>query len=293
MGKIYSMTGFALLSHPYGNGISCEIRSLNSRFLETNVKLPLTVKDLEDSIKDVIQKNVNRGRVTCSISFNSSSQSLSNLKIDPNVVDLYKKLLNQIREAAKIEEEVKLEHLLAFKDIIAFEEEVSIDENLEKGILKLVQDTLAKLNEMRNIEGDNLVKDLNLRLASLEKSIKTIEPLSKNNPRSEFDKLYKRLLSMIGEKKVDKNRLEMELALISDRVDISEELIRLKSHIDLFKQNLKSGSPVGKKLNFLLQEMHREANTISSKSTLVEISHHTVAIKEDIERIREQIQNIE
>jgi len=293
MAKIYSMTGFALLSHPYGNGISCEIRSLNSRFLETNVKLPLTVKDLEDSIKDVIQKNVNRGRVTCSISFNSSSQSLSNLKIDPNVVDLYKNLLNQIRNVAKIEDKIKLEHLLAFKDIIAFEEEVSIDENLEKSILGLVQNTLAKLNEMRNIEGDNLVKDLNNRLASLQKNIKAIEPLSKGNSKSEFDKLYKRLLSLIGEKKVDKNRLEMELAIISDRVDISEELIRLRSHIDLFKQNLKSGSPVGKKLNFLLQEMHREANTISSKSTLLEISHYTVAVKEDIERIREQIQNIE
>lgn len=287
------MTGFALLSNPYGNGISCEIRSLNSRFLETNVKLPLTVKDLEDSIKDVIGKNINRGRVTCSINFNSSSQSLSNLKIDPNVVNLYKKLLNQIRKAAKIEEELKLEHLLAFKDIITFEEEVSIDQNLEKGILELVQNTIAKLNEMRNIEGDNLVKDLNIRLTSLEKNIRTIEPLSRDNARSEFDKLYKRLLSLIDDKKVDQNRLEMELAIISDRVDISEELIRLKSHIDLFKQNLKEGSPVGKKLNFLLQEMHREANTISSKSTLLEISHYTVAIKEDIERIREQIQNIE
>jgi uncharacterized protein (TIGR00255 family) len=293
MGKIHSMTGFALLSHPYGNGMSCEIRSLNSRFLETNVKLPLTVKDLEDSIKEVIQKNINRGRVTCSISFNSSSQSLSNLKIDPNVVDLYKNLLNQIRKAAGIEEGVRLEHLLAFKDIIAFEEEVSIDENLEKSILGLVEKTLVKLNKMRSFEGDNLVKDLNVRLAVLQKNIKTIEPLSKGNAKSEFDKLYKRLLSLLDDTKVDKNRLEMELAIISDRVDISEELIRLKSHIDLFKQNLKGGSPVGKKLNFLLQEMHREANTISSKSTLLEISHHTVAIKEDIERIREQIQNIE
>ena len=119
MGKIFSMTGFALHSNPYGNGMSCEIRSLNSRFLETNVKLPLTVKDLEDSIKDIIQKNVNRGRVTCSITFNASSQSLSNLKIDPNVVDLYKNLLNQIRKVAGIGEEVKLEHLLAFKGFLA------------------------------------------------------------------------------------------------------------------------------------------------------------------------------
>lgn len=286
------MTGFALLSDSHGHGINCEIRSLNSRFLEINIKIPLALKDLEDSIKELIQKNIGRGRVTCTITINSD-QSLSNLKIDSNTVAQYKALLNQIRKIAKIDEEVKLEHLLAFKDIISFEEDTTIDRNFEKSILELVQNTLSGLNQMRNIEGENLNKDIKSRLVSIQKNLQKIKPISKKNAKIEFDKLYKRLLSLIDEQKIDRNRLENELAIISDRVDIAEEIIRLQSHIDLFKQNLKAGSPIGKKLNFLLQEMHREANTISSKSTLLEISHNIVTIKEDVERIREQIQNIE
>lgn len=287
------MTGFALSSDSQGNGINCEIRSLNSRFLEINIKIPLTLKDLEDSIKALIQQNIGRGRVTCTITINSIDQSLSSLKIDPGIVTQYKQLLNQIRKIAKIDEEVKLEHLLAFKDIISFEEDTTIDRNFEKSILELVQNALSKLNQMRNIEGKNLNKDIKSRLVSIQRNLQKIKPISKKNAKIEFDKLFKRLLSLIDEQKIDKNRLENELAIISDRVDITEEIIRLQSHIDLFKQNLKAGSPIGKKLNFLLQEMHREANTISSKSTLLEVSHNIVTIKEDVERIREQIQNIE
>ena len=294
MSKIFSMTGFAVLSNPsYGNGITCELRSLNSRFLEISIKVPLTLKDMEDSIKELIQKRIQRGRVTCTITLNPIDQPISNLKIDSSIVNQYKTLLNQIRKIADINEEVKLEHLLAFKDIISFEGDSTIDESLEKSVIELVENTLNKLHEMRNIEGKNLSKDIMTRLDSIQKKLKKIMPLSKDNAKIEFDKLYKRLLSLIDEQKIDKNRLENELALISDRVDITEEIIRLQSHIDLFEQNLKEGSPVGKKLNFLLQEMHREANTISSKNTILEISHFIVSIKEDIERIREQIQNIE
>jgi uncharacterized protein (TIGR00255 family) len=251
------------------------------------------LKDLEDSIKDLIQKKIQRGRVTCTITINSTDQPLENLRIDSNIVNQYQSLLNQIREIAEIDEEIKLEHLLAFKDIISFEEDTLVDEKLEKSIFELVEKTLNKLDEMRNIEGKNLSKDIRIRLDSIKKNLKKIEPLSKKNAKDEFNKLYKRLLSLIDEQKIDKNRLENELAIISDRVDITEEIIRLYSHIDLFEQNLKTGSPVGKKLNFLLQEMHREANTISSKSTLLEVSHLIITIKEEIERIREQIQNIE
>ncbi len=293
MSKIYSMTGFAVLSRSYGNGITCEIRSLNSRYLETSIKLPLVIKDIEDSIKGLIQKSIKRGRITCTVSFDSSDQPLENLKIDANTVKLYKNLLDQIRKVAKIDQEPQLEHLLAFNDIISFEQDESIDKDLEKTILELVQNTLDKLNKMRNIEGANIHDDLKIRLSSIQKNLDKVKPLGEKNARTEFDKMYQRLLSLIDEKKIDKNRLELELAIISDRVDITEEIIRLQSHIDLFEQNLAKGSPVGKRLNFLLQEMHREANTISSKNTMIEISHYVVAIKEDIERIREQVQNIE
>jgi uncharacterized protein (TIGR00255 family) len=293
MSKIHSMTGFAVHSEPYGNGMTCEIRSLNSRYLETSIKLPLVIKDIEDSIKDLIQQNIKRGRITCTITFDSSDQPLANLKIDPSTVKLYMDLLDQIREIAKIEQKPRLEHLLTFKDIISFEEEENIDKDLEENILQLVRNTLDKLNEMRNSEGSNIHEDLKIRLSAIQDNLDKIKPLGEKNARTEFDKLHKRLLSLIDEKKIDKNRFELELAIISDRVDITEEVIRLQSHIDLFEQNLEKGSPIGKNLNFLLQEMHREANTISSKNTMIEISHYVVTLKEDIERIREQVQNIE
>ena len=120
-----------------------------------------------------------------------------------------------------------------------------------------------------------------------------LKPLAQQNPRVEFEKLYQRLQNLIQEQKIDRERLEQEVAIIADRVDITEELVRLESHIQLFRDTVANGSPAGKKLNFILQEMHREANTISSKNTMVEISHRAVILKEEIEKIREQVQNIE
>jgi uncharacterized protein (TIGR00255 family) len=131
------------------------------------------------------------------------------------------------------------------------------------------------------------------RLDKISEINDQIIALSKDNPRIEFEKLYNRLLGMLKEDKIDKTRLEQELALIADKVDITEETVRMKSHIELFRKNLQAGSPIGKKLNFILQEMNRETNTMSNKSTMIDISHKIVTLKEEIEKVREQIQNIE
>ena len=146
---------------------------------------------------------------------------------------------------------------------------------------------------MRSQEGIHLKSDLQKRLDKITILTEEITGLSKENPSIEFEKLRKRLLSMITEDKIDINRLEQELAIIADRVDITEETVRMKSHIQLFQENLNTGSPIGKKLNFILQEMHRETNTMSNKTTIVEISHRLVTLKEEIEKVREQVQNIE
>jgi len=152
---------------------------------------------------------------------------------------------------------------------------------------------MDNLNTMRANEGENLRQDLLQRLERIETLTREVARLGEKNPRQEFDRLYKRLLALINQEKIDANRLELELALLSDKVDITEETIRMQSHIQLFRENLNAGSPIGKKLNFLLQEMHREANTMSNKATMIEISHRVVTIKEEVEKMREQIQNVE
>ncbi len=294
MNQVYSMTGFSAGSQLYdSNELSCEIRSLNSRYLEIFVKVPLIFRDLEDSIKEIIRKKITRGKVNCTIAINSQTPIMQQLKVDESVTLMYTSLLEQIRAIAKIEEPIRLADILVFKDVLSFEEEAVADKGLQNALFELLEDTLEQLNQTRAVEGQSMVRDLAVRLEKIISLTDEIKDLSQQNAPEEFRKLHKRLLRMIDENSIDRNRLEMELALISDRVDISEEVVRMQSHIELFKDTLQQGSPAGKKLNFILQEMHREANTMASKSTMLEVSHRIVAVKEEIERVREQVQNIE
>ncbi|MEJ2637382.1 MAG: YicC family protein [Calditrichia bacterium] len=294
MDNLNSMTGFATVQTKYDDTeITCEIRSVNSRYLEISVKLPRVLADLENQLKDIIRKKVTRGKIMYSLNFSALTSELQNLKIDPGTVKTYMNLLEQMREAAGVDSPINLDHLLFFKDIISFEEDSHLNEELVEIIEKITEETLDKLNEMRTREGSNLKDDLAARLDKIERITGEVSVLGKDSPRVEFEKLYNRLLSMLSEDKIDRARLEQELAIISDKVDITEETVRMKSHIQLFRENLEAGSPIGKKLNFILQEMHREANTMSSKTTIVDISHRVVEIKEDVEKLREQIQNIE
>lgn len=294
MNQLYSMTGFAAGAVQHGSiEISCEIRALNSRYLEMSVKLPFAIKDLEDAIRSIIREKVNRAKITCGISFSSQEPLLDNLKVNEGAILMYKNLIERIRAIANIAEPAKVSDILFFKDIFSLEDQSQIDEALQNAIFQLVGNTLDRLNETRSLEGRNLKIDLENRLNNIQTLTGEIRSQGEGNSRAEMEKLYKRLLSLIDENKVDRNRLELELALISDRVDISEEVVRMESHLEMFRENLRAGSPNGKKLNFILQEMHREANTMSTKNTIVEISHRLVTIKEEIERMREQVQNIE
>jgi uncharacterized protein (TIGR00255 family) len=294
MNSLLSMTGFAAVQMEYNTSeVTCEIRSLNSRYLEISVRLPKILADLENTIKEVARGKITRGKLMYALNFSSLNSELQNLKINSETVKLYKNLLGQMNEAAGLSSEIKLDHLLFFKDIISFEEESVIDEEIVNFIRKITAATLDRLNDMRAQEGDHLKQDILKRLDKISELNNQIIGLSKDNPKIEFEKLYNRLLGMLKEDKIDKTRLEQELALIADKVDITEETVRMRSHIELFRKNLLAGSPIGKKLNFILQEMNRETNTMSNKSTIVEISHKIVTLKEEIEKVREQIQNIE
>jgi uncharacterized protein (TIGR00255 family) len=288
------MTGFAVVQKEFNDSeVACEIRSLNSRYLEISLRLPRILTDLEIPIKEIIRSKVTRGKIMYSLNFSSLNNDQVNLKIEPNLVQNYMKLLQQIKKEAGLKSTIKLEHLLFFKDIISFEEDSIIDDQLLKFIHQLTGEALDKLNHMRFQEGQFLQKDLESRISQITLLTREISGFGKENSRTEFEKLYQRIKSLIAEDKLDDSRMEQELALIADKVDITEELVRLNSHIELFLENLQAGSPIGKKLNFILQEMNRETNTMSNKSTMVEVSHRVVHLKEEIEKVREQVQNIE
>ncbi len=294
MNKLYSMTGYATEKLEIENGeLTCEIRSLNSRFLEIFLKLPQTLKSMEEPIKNLIRQKVGRAKVNCSLTVILPAVLQNGLQVNEAAVKLYAGLLEQIRKSANIQTPLQMSDLMLFKDLFTMEQTEEVDEALLQAVLGLVNSTLDQFNQSRAEEADHLRKDLIQRLGALKQLALEVENLAPENARAEFQKQFERLSKMVDDNVLDRNRLELEVAIISDRVDISEEVVRLKSHIELFHQNLESGSPIGKKLNFILQEMHREANTMSSKNTMIEISHRVVTIKEEIERMREQVQNIE
>jgi uncharacterized protein (TIGR00255 family) len=294
MNQLKSMTGFAVLQKEFNNSeISCELRALNSRYLEINLRLPRLLTDLEAPMKEIIRKKITRGKIMFNLNFTSLNGEINNLRIEPDLIQGYMNLLQQIKDASGVTAEIQLDHLLFFKDIISFQENSTVDQKIASFIFDLTEQAIEKLEEMRLQEGQFLKKDLEKRLSYIQNISKEIREYSISNSRHEFDKMYQRLNSLIAEDKIDASRLEQELAIIADRVDITEEVVRMQSHIELFEANLQKGSPVGKKLNFILQEMNRETNTMSNKSTLIEISHRVVQLKEEIEKVREQVQNIE
>ena len=293
MKPIYSMTGYATEKSALSDGeITCEFRTLNSRYLEIYLKLPQQLRNYEDAFKNVIRKHIDRAKVNCVITISETEVLPDMMQINAPLVKMYRRLLEDLRMSADIKEPLKISDFLQFKDLFNIAENV-VDDSLVQVVENLLVQTIKQLNVARSEEGENLRKDMLSRLNNVMQMANEVQTYAAQNSRMEFQKQMERLKNLIDDNKLDRNRLEMEVALISDRVDISEEIVRLNSHIELFKEDLEQGSPIGKKLNFILQEMHREANTMSSKNTLIEISHRVVAIKEEIERMREQVQNIE
>ena len=289
------MTGYGKSKKTFENyEIEAEIRSLNNRYLDTIIRLPKSLDLFEQPIKNEIKKRIFRGKVTLNITLNNNSANgFEGIKLNEEALQYYYKLITKIKSNLNLSEDISLDHILQFKDLMQPAEEDLDDELLLENILITVNEALDSLIEMRNNEAVNIVVDIDQRIRVIEKNTNKIIVFGKDNPKQEYDKLYERVQSLLNGKLVDENRLEMELSLLADRVDVTEECTRLISHIQQFDSILKTKKEVGKSLTFILQEMHRETNTIGSKTTNVEISHLAIGIKEEIEKLREQIQNLE
>jgi uncharacterized protein (TIGR00255 family) len=291
---IVSMTGFGKLTGKLKKRqVTIEIRSVNGKFLDISTRLPLAFIDKENEIKELVSSSINRGKISLVVSLDKDYENGFLLKIQlENIRSLYN-LLIQIRDAINSKEEIKLEHLLNFSEIFTTDQNSELSgewENLKKMISRAVND----LYKMKLAEGKVLEKDILKRLVAIESKLNKINLISGKNIKDSKDKLSKKVYDQLnGNLQIDKNRLEYEIILLADKLDISEEIVRAKSHVDYFRKNVRSRELSGRRLGFLTQELNREINTIASKSNNSKISQYVVEMKEELERIREQLQNVE
>jgi uncharacterized protein (TIGR00255 family) len=286
------MTGYGRGSE-VKNNISAEIelKSVNSRFLEIFLKLPPSLTDQDYELREIIKSKIHRGKVNGVIQLKTSARN-EFTKVNEQRLKDYIVLVKKVKKTAQIDDKLKLEHILSNRDIISAAE-IEITESEFEVVKKALKNALTDLLKMKKDEGVELSKDLTKRIKSIEQKVVSIENGFKKSLNSHYKKLKQRIKILTKENEIDNQRLNLELAVIADKADLTEECVRLKSHLKFFVDSMNKHSQPGKKLNFLCQELNREANTISSKSVATSITHKAVLIKEEIEKIREQIQNIE
>jgi len=289
-----SMTGFGKASvSDEHHELTVEIRSVNNRYLEMAIRMPKEFAILENKVRGWIKSQVFRGKlnvfITVSISHPDTEQSI----IEPDLAQQLYQELARIKEKLNIEQPVSLQDLLNYH-ALADTNGIKMELETFEAMLKPATDkALEQLNLMRGTEGNHLLEDMSFRLQLIQELTDSVSEMGGKNVQKVFDKMVQNIEDLIGAQKIDSSRLEQEIALISDKVDITEECVRMNSHLKLFNKTIKKSGEAGKKLTFILQEMLREANTMNSKNSDIEIQHQVIRIKEEIEKIREQAQNIE
>lgn len=292
---IISMTGFGKASKSVQKlKVNVELRSINSKYLEVSCRLPMVFSDKESEIREIISQKVSRGKISVQLGIEKSANSEATIQVKPEAVKDYYKLLAGIKKTTGIKEEIKLEHILKFSEIFKGENNDDLADYWSE-IKKIIAAAVSDLLTMKAKEGKVLEKDILGRLSSIEKKLDVVTKLSVKNVSETKRKMLEKVNKLLNEASIqaDNNRLEYELIMISDRLDITEEVIRAKSHINYFRNNVKQKELSGRRLNFLVQEINREINTIASKSNSSEISQFVVEMKEELEKIKEQLQNIE
>lgn len=289
------MTGFGR-GEASSNGITVtvELKSVNSRYLDISFRLPQSLQDKELDLKEQLQEHVERGKVNASIRVDKADTGEPEITFNKKLVAGYKNMLNDLRDAAGIEEPITLKTFLQFNDIFQSREQ---DEETIELISELTEQSLdsaaKELKGMRRQEGQQLENDLNQRVDHIEEMLNVIQEKTQGRAAETKEQLLERINNLVSSDKIDPDRLEMEVAVLVDKMDITEEIVRTQSHIKFFRKAVNNNNSVGRRLNFLSQEINREINTIGSKANDSEISQYVVKAKESLEQIREQVQNVE
>lgn len=291
---IKSMTGFGWRQGLWSDGtVSVEVRSVNHRFLETSIRLPKSMSGLEERYKKAIQQHCVRGRVDLAVLFQGSRGSTRAVQLDVGLAKQYHHALRTLQRTLKLKGSIDIGLMAGFRDIVALAEQAADDPKLTKMVEKLGLLAVADMVKMREKEGVLLAQDILARLDLVRECRNAISSRAPFIAQETFDRMKQRVEKLLADSIPDLPRLNQELALYADRCDITEELVRLDTHMIQFERALQGTESVGKTLDFLLQELGREVNTIGSKANDAAIRADVVRMKAELERIREQIQNVE
>lgn len=290
-----SMTGFGRGEYKDDNYyFLVECKTINHKYCDINIRLPRKISFLEDKARNFVKNYIKRGRVDIYIKLDLLGSEDVNLKFDETLANQYINILRDIRDKFDLVDDISVMNVAKFPDIIKTEEKEEDEELLWSMLKNALEETLIKLTEMRSEEGQRLAKDVLDRCDILESTIEEIEKYSYNVVIDYKEKLNNRISEILENPSiVDENRLAQEVAIYADKSSITEEIVRFKSHIKQLRSTIVKDESIGRKIDFLIQEMNRETNTIGSKSSDLNITNLVVEIKSELEKIREQIQNIE
>ena len=289
-----SMTGFGRGEGETTLGkVFVESRSVNHRYCDISIKLPRRLAPFENRIKEMVRSEVSRGRIDVSLKLDAAGEGKVQLNADLHLADQYYKVLQTLKEKLRLQGDITLELLAGGKDIITAKEELEDVEPYWQEIATILKQSLREMDEMKRLEGESLAKDLQQRLEQIDQQLKGIKDQAPLRLNTYWNRLRERLQSFLEGTELDSTRFQQEVAFLAERIDITEEIVRAESHLNQLATLLLERDPVGRKMDFLLQEIHREVNTISAKANDAEISQRVVEIKSELEKIREQVQNIE
>ena len=289
-----SMTGFGRCKVlKDSRKFTVELKSVNHRYLDVNIRMPKKLNFFETSIRTLLKSYADRGKVDIFITYEDLSQSQVSVKYNAALAAEYLKYLNQMAEEFSLDNDVRVSTLSRYPEVFTMEECSEDEDELWNGLKEALEGAFSQFVEMRTKEGERLKEDILLKLDLLSEQIRFIEERSPQIIAEYRTKLEEKMRELLEDTQIDDNRIAAEVILFADKICTDEEVVRLKSHIQHMKETLEESNGIGRKLDFIAQEMNREANTILSKANDLDISNRAISLKTEIEKIREQIQNIE
>lgn len=284
----YGKSGLSINSREY----QVEIKTVNHKYIDVNIKMPRIISYLEEDVRKLVVSRIKRGKVDIQISFENYSKDSNDVKINTELAQIYIQSLRELAEAENLSSNIEVTEITKLPDVLTIKSNLDENETKEE-LLQVVNEAIDKLIQMRKVEGEKISKDILDKIARIEQKNEEIFGLSTGLIEEYVVKLEARVKELLKTEELDKSRLMQEVVIYADKCSVEEEVTRLRSHIYQLRQLINSEEPIGKKMDFLIQEMNRETNTIGSKANNLEITNIVVDIKTILEDIREQIQNIE
>ncbi|MBR3162835.1 MAG: YicC family protein [Clostridia bacterium] len=290
---IRSMTGFGRSNIQENlREYQVEIKSVNHKYIDVNIRLPRNISYLEDEIRKLISSKIKRGKIDVFITFDNYSDEGKSIKINKEIAKVYIKSLKELAVEENIGANIEVTDITKLPDVLIIKNDED-EEQIKKELTKAVNEATDKLIQMRKVEGEKMAQDITKRIDIINDKVNEISELSTGLIEEYVVKLETRIKELLKTEEVDNSRLAQEVVIYADKCSVQEEITRLYSHINQFKSLIDSDKAIGKKLDFIIQEMNRETNTIGSKANNLKITNNVIDIKTELEDIREQIQNIE